>query len=154
VGQWDDGVAEQRRELKLTGVVVRLFWCKGVQLGGLVSFRGSRWCSRSTESGMESGGGGCQQRGDRRQKVDAAVIQWGRSRSKRAMAVRVGICSGSEFLGMLWNLGIGAASTSCCWQSAAHRGGLAAIGQRRGGVARSEENQRGGARAVAGLETT
>jgi hypothetical protein len=46
------------------------------------------------------------------------------------------------------------ASDSCCWQLVAHRGGRAALGQRRGGVARSEENQRGGARAVAGLETT
>jgi hypothetical protein len=70
------------------------------------------------------------------------------------MAVRAGISSQSEFLGMLWNLGIGTASTSCCWRSAVHRCGLAAIRQRRGGVARSEENQRGGARAVAGLETT
>jgi hypothetical protein len=87
VDQWDDGEAERRRELKLTAVVVRLFWCKGVELGGLVSFSGSRWCSRSTGSGMESGGGGCRRRGDRWQKVDAAVIQWGRSRSKRTMAV-------------------------------------------------------------------
>jgi hypothetical protein len=93
-------------------------------------------------------------RGGRQQKVGAAVIQWGRSRSKRTTAVRAGISSQSEFLGMLWNLGRGAASTSCCWQSAVHRGVLAALGQRRGGVACAGKSQRGGAREVAGLEAT
>jgi hypothetical protein len=82
------------------------------------------------------------------------MIQWGRSRSKRTTAVRAGISSRSEFLGMLWNLGRGAASTSYCWRSEAHRGGLAALGQRRGGVARTGKSQRGGVRAVAGLEAT
>jgi hypothetical protein len=42
----------------------------------------------------------------------------------------------------------------CCWWSAAHRGGRAELEQRRGGVARLEENQEREARAVAGLETT
>jgi hypothetical protein len=52
---------------------------------------------------------------------------------------------------MLWNLGRGAASTSYCWRSAAHRGGLVALGQRRGGVARAGKSQRGGARAAGEL---
>jgi hypothetical protein len=55
---------------------------------------------------------------------------------------------------MLWNLVRGVASNSCCRRSAAHRGGLAALGQRRGSVARAGKSQRGGARAVAGLEAT
>jgi hypothetical protein len=55
---------------------------------------------------------------------------------------------------MLWNLVRGAASNSYCRRSAAHRGGLAALGQRRGSVARAGKSQRGGARAVAGLEAT
>jgi hypothetical protein len=62
VDQRDDGEAERRQELELTGVVVQLFWCKRVELSGLVSFSGSRWCSRSTGSGMGSGGGGCRWR--------------------------------------------------------------------------------------------
>jgi hypothetical protein len=45
-------------------------------------------------------------------------------------------------------------STSCCWRSAVHRGGLAALGKRQGSVARTGKSQRGGARAVAGLEVT
>jgi hypothetical protein len=48
----------------------------------------------------------------------------------------------------------GTSSDSCCWRLAAHRGGLAVLGQRRGGMAHSEENQRGGAGAVASLEAT
>jgi hypothetical protein len=66
--------------------------------------------------------------------------------------VRTVISSRSEFLGMLWNLGRGAASNSYCWWSVAHRGGLVVLGQRRGGVARTGKSQREGARAVAGLE--
>jgi hypothetical protein len=43
-------------------------------------------------------------------------------------------------------------SSSCCWQPVAHRGDRAELGQRRGGVARAGKSQKGGARAVAGLE--
>jgi hypothetical protein len=60
----DDSEAERRRELKLTGVVVRSFRCTRVKLGRLGSTRGSRWCSRSTRSGMRSGGGGCRWRAE------------------------------------------------------------------------------------------
>jgi hypothetical protein len=59
---WTCRQAERRQELELTGIVVRLFWCKRVELGGLVSFSGSRWCLRSTGSGIGSGGGGCRRR--------------------------------------------------------------------------------------------
>jgi hypothetical protein len=69
-------------------------------------------------------------------------------------AVRAGISSRREAPGYAEELGKGTASDSCSWQSAAHRGGRVALGQRRGDVARLEENQRGGARAVAGLKTT
>jgi hypothetical protein len=86
--------------------------------------------------------------------VGAAVIQWRRSRAKRTTAVRGGISSRREAPGYAEELGKGTASDSYCWRSMAHRGGRAALGQRRGGVACSEENQRRGARAVAGLETT
>jgi hypothetical protein len=75
--------------------------------------------------------------------VGAAVIQWERSQAKRKTAVRAGISSQCEFLGMLWNLVRGAVSNSCCWQSVEHRGGLAALGQRRGGVARAGEEPEG-----------
>jgi hypothetical protein len=43
-------------------------------------------------------------------------------------------------------------SISCCWWPAAHRGDRAELEQRRGGVAREEKSQRGGARAATGLE--
>jgi hypothetical protein len=45
-------------------------------------------------------------------------------------------------------------SSSCCWRPAAHRGGLATLGQRLGGVARAEESQRRKAGAVTSLEVT
>jgi hypothetical protein len=45
-------------------------------------------------------------------------------------------------------------SSSYCWRPAAHLGDRAELGQRRGGVACSEENHRERARAVAGLEMT
>jgi hypothetical protein len=86
--------------------------------------------------------------------VGAAVIQWSSSRAKRTTAVRAGKSSQREAPGYAEELGKGTASDSCCWRSAAHHGGLAELGQRRGGVACLEENQRGGARAVAGLEVT
>jgi hypothetical protein len=40
VDRWDDGEAERRRELELTGVVVRSFWCKRAKLGRLGSSSG------------------------------------------------------------------------------------------------------------------
>jgi hypothetical protein len=58
VDRRDDGEAERRRELELTGVAVRSFWCRRAKLGGLVSSSGSWQCSRSTGLGMETGVGG------------------------------------------------------------------------------------------------
>jgi hypothetical protein len=66
----------------------------------------------------------------------------------------VGISTRREAPGYAEELGKGMASDSCCWQLVAHLGGRAVLGQRRGGVARSKQNQRGGARTVAGLEAT
>jgi hypothetical protein len=66
--------------------------------------------------------------------------------------VQAGISSRREAPSHAVGLRSGTAHGSCCGRS--HRGGRAALGQRRGGMARSEENQRGGARAVAGLGTT
>jgi hypothetical protein len=86
--------------------------------------------------------------------MGTAVIQWRRSRAKRTTIVQAGLSSRREAPGYAEELGKGTASDSYCWRSAAHRGGRAVLGQRRGGVARSEENQMGGARAVAVLETT
>jgi hypothetical protein len=82
------------------------------------------------------------------------VIQWRRSRQRQTTAVRVDISSRREAPGHAVGSRSGTAHGSCCWRSTAHRGSRAALGQRRGGVARLEENQRGGARAVAGLEMT
>jgi hypothetical protein len=70
------------------------------------------------------------------------------------MAVRVDISSRREALGHAVGLRSGTARSSCCWRSAVHRGGRAELGQRRGGVARLEENQKREARAAASLETT
>jgi hypothetical protein len=68
--------------------------------------------------------------------------------------VRVDISSRREAPGHAVGLRSGTARGSCYWQSAAHRGGRAEIGQRRGGGARAEENQKREARAAAGLKKT
>jgi hypothetical protein len=82
----DDGEAERRRELELTSVVVRSFRCTRAKLGRLGSTRGSRWCSRSTGSGMRSGGGGC-----RREAGAAAEVRRGAAFGKEK-------CRGKEVL--------------------------------------------------------
>jgi hypothetical protein len=86
--------------------------------------------------------------------VSAAVIQWRQSRERQTTAVRVDISSRREAPSHVVGLRSGTTRSSCCWRSTAHRGGWAALGQRRGGVARSEENQKREARAADGLEMT
>jgi hypothetical protein len=68
--------------------------------------------------------------------------------------VRVDISSRRRAPGHYVGLRSGTASDSCCWRSAAHRGGRAELGQRRRGVARAEDNQKREARAADGFETT
>jgi hypothetical protein len=58
VDRRDDGEAERRRKLELTGIVIRSFRCTRAKLGRLGSTSGSRRCSRSTGSGMGGGSGG------------------------------------------------------------------------------------------------
>jgi hypothetical protein len=72
VDRRDDGEAERRRELELTGVVVRSFWCKRAKLGRLGSTSGLLWCCWSTGSGLGGGSGGC-----RRRAVVAAEVRRG-----------------------------------------------------------------------------
>jgi hypothetical protein len=74
--------------------------------------------------------------------VNAAVIQWRRSPERQTTAVRIDISSQREAPGHAVGLRSGTARSSCCWRSAAHRGDRAELGQRRGGVARAEENQK------------
>jgi hypothetical protein len=81
------------------------------------------------------------------------VIQWRRSRERQTTAVRVEISSRREAPGHAMGLRSGTAHGSCCWRPAAHRGGRVELGQRRGGVAHSEENQKREARAADGLVT-
>jgi hypothetical protein len=86
VDRRDDGEAERRWKLELTGVVVRSFRCTRVRLGGLGSTSGSRRCSRSTGSGMGSSVGGC-----RRRLEGAAEVQ-------RGVALGEKKCRGIEVL--------------------------------------------------------
>jgi hypothetical protein len=65
------------------------------------------------------------------------------------VAVRADISSRREAPGRVVGLRSSTARSSCCWRSAAHRGGRAELGQRRGGVACAGNSQRGGARAAA-----
>jgi hypothetical protein len=69
----DDGEAERRRKLELTGIVVRSFRCMRVRLSELGSTSGSRRCSRSTGSGMGSGVGGCRRRPEGAAEVHRGV---------------------------------------------------------------------------------
>jgi hypothetical protein len=82
------------------------------------------------------------------------VFRWGRSRAKRTTAVRVDISSRRGAPGHAMGLRSSTARDSCCWRSETHRGGRAGLGQRRGGVARTEKNQKRGARAAAGSKMT
>jgi hypothetical protein len=82
------------------------------------------------------------------------VVRWRRSRERQTTAVRVDISSRREAPGHAVGLRSGTMHSSCCWRPAAHRGGRAELGQRRGGVARAEENQKREARAADGLEMT
>jgi hypothetical protein len=86
VDQREDGEAERRRKPELTDVVVRSFRCTRAKLGRLGSTRGSRWCSRSTGSGMGSGGGDC-----RREAGAAAEVRRGAAFGKEK-------CRGKEVL--------------------------------------------------------
>jgi hypothetical protein len=70
------------------------------------------------------------------------------------MAVRVDISCRREAPGHAVGLRSGTACSSCCWRSTVHRGCRAALGQSRGGVARSVQNQKREARAADSLETT
>jgi hypothetical protein len=72
VDRRDDGEAERRRKLELTGVVVRSYRCTRAKLGRLGNTSGSRRCSRGTGSGMGSGRGGCRWRAE-----TAAVLRRG-----------------------------------------------------------------------------
>jgi hypothetical protein len=79
------------------------------------------------------------------------VIQWRRSRERQTTAVRADISSRKKAPGHAVGLRSGTVRSSCCWRPAARRGSRAELGQRRGGVARAEENQKREARAAAGL---
>jgi hypothetical protein len=87
VDRRDDGEAERRRKLELTGVVVRSFRCTRERLGRLESTSGSRRCSRSTGSGRANSVGGC------RQRPEGAV------EVRREAALEERKCRGIEVLG-------------------------------------------------------
>jgi hypothetical protein len=54
VDRWDDGEAERRWKLELTGVVVRSFRCTRVKLGRLGSTSGSRGALGALDRGWEA----------------------------------------------------------------------------------------------------
>jgi hypothetical protein len=62
VDRRDDSEAKWWRELELTGVVVRSFWCKRAKLGSLGSTSGLLWCCWSTRSGLGGSNDGCRRR--------------------------------------------------------------------------------------------
>jgi hypothetical protein len=54
VDQRDDGEAERRRKLELTGVVVRSFWCTRAKLGRLGALGGHGGALGALDRGWEA----------------------------------------------------------------------------------------------------
>jgi hypothetical protein len=82
-----DGEAERRRSLSSPALRGTMLGCGRAKLDGSVSYRESRWCSRSATLGMGSGVGGCR--------------QWpeGAAEVRRGAALGERKCHGIEVLG-------------------------------------------------------